>query len=432
MADSLPSGVVRYQVLGGFAFLASITYLDRVCMSQAAVPISQALGLDKRQMGFVFSAFTMAYTLFEIPTGWLGDRIGPRRVLVRIVLWWSVFTALTGSASGLATMLLIRFAFGAGEAGAFPNIARALTRWFPTSQRGTVQGAIWTSARIGGAIAPPLTALVMNRIGWRATFALYGLVGLVWAGVFWAWYRDEPAEHPSISPGELAWIKGWQSAQAGQTHKPAPWPRILRNPSVWGLAGCTCFVSFAWFFNASWLPTYLKEARGLDLDRASWFASLPFIFGLVGCAIGGWASDRLTTVVGARWSRRLVGFTGSMLAGMCFLLSLRVLNVVEAMMLIALSAFFNDLTVGSLWAAIMDVGERDSGRVAGVVNTASGLGGFLSPLVFGEMVNRGTGWAPALFVAGVAFLVGGLFWLLVDPTRTVARPRADAELAELT
>ena len=171
-----PAGVARYKALAFFAALAAITYLDRICMAQAADPISRALGLDKRQMGWVFSAFTLAYTLFEVPTGWLGDRIGPRKVLVRVVLWWSVFTALTGWAGSLAALLLIRFAFGMGEAGAFPNIARGLTRWFPHEQRGRAQGVIWTTARLGGAVAPPLTAIVMAFIGWRATFVVYAAI----------------------------------------------------------------------------------------------------------------------------------------------------------------------------------------------------------------------------------------------------------------
>jgi sugar phosphate permease len=426
---TLPSGVVRYQVLACFAALASITYLDRICMAQAAGPISETLGLDKRQMGLVFSAFTLAYMLFEVPTGWLGDRIGPRRVLVRVVLWWSLFTALTGWAPGLWSMLAVRLAFGAGEAGAFPNIARALTRWFPTDQRGRAQGVVWTTARLGGAIAPPLTAAIMSAVGWRATFVLYGLLGLVWAGFFWSWYRDEPAEHPSITLDELRWLKARLGGGAEPaTREAAPWGRILGNPSVWGLAGSTCCVSFAWFFNATWLPTYLEEARGLDLNRASWYASLPFVFGVVGCALGGWISDRLVvTLGGPKWARRVVGFSGSILAGVCFLLSLRVDSAGEAILLMALSAFFNDLTLSSLWAASMDIGERDAGRVAGVMNTASGLGGFLSPIVFGELLNRNVGWTTALTLAGAAFLVGGVFWLLVDPTRTVASTDMDED-----
>jgi sugar phosphate permease len=427
MTGPAPTGTVRYQVLGWFAVLAAVTYLDRICMAQAAGPISAALGLDKRQMAMVFSAFTLAYMLFEVPTGWLGDRIGPRRVLVRVVLWWSAFTALTGWASSLGAMLAVRFAFGAGEAGAFPNVARALTRWFPPEQRGRAQGVLWTSARLGGALAMPLTEAVMTRIGWRATFVTYGVLGLIWAIAFWVWYRDEPAQHPAVSGDELRWLKSWHGAGAGPpVGGETPWARILGNLSVWGLSAATCCVSFAWYFNATWLPTYLREARGVDVERASWYASLPFVFGVAGCALGGWVSDRLVVVLGGvRWARRVVGCAGSVLAGTCFLLSITANGAGEAVVLMALSAFFNDLTMSGLWAAAMDIGERDAGRVAGVMNTASGFGAVFSPVVFGELLRRGVGWAPTLTLAGVAFLCGGACWLLVDPTRAVRKPVAE-------
>jgi MFS transporter, ACS family, glucarate transporter len=425
-----PTGIARHQVLAFLAALAAITYLDRICMAQAADPISQALGLDKRQMGWVFSAFTLAYMLFEVPTGWLGDRIGPRKVLVRVVLWWSVFTALTGWAGSLAALLLIRFAFGAGEAGAFPNIARGLTRWFPREQRGRAQGVIWTTARLGGAVSAPLTLIVMNLIGWRATFVFYGAIGLVWAWAFWWWYRDEPAEHPAVSPEERRWIESWQAKADEVAGKAAAsWRSVLTNRSIWGLSGASFCVAFAWFFNASWLPTYLREARHVDPGRASWYASLPFLFGIVGCALGGWISDALVeTLGGVRWARRAVGFVGATLAGILLFLSLLMTDPLPAVLMMALAAFFNDMTLSSLWAACMDIGERDAGRVSGVVNTASGLGGFLSPIVVGELLEQGFGWSPALFLAGAFFLLGGLSWLLVDPTRVVAASAHDIEL----
>lgn len=424
-----PAGHVRHQVLGAFASLAVITYLDRICMAQAAGPIRGELGLSEREMGLVFSAFTLAYTLFEIPSGWLGDRIGPRKVLVRVVLWWSLFTALTGWAWGLTSLILIRFAFGAGEAGAFPNVARALTHWFPPAQRGRVQGAIWTTARLGGAVAPPLSAAIIALIGWRSTFVAYGLIGVAWAFFFARWYRDEPADHPSVTPGERAWIASWSrhttGGEGGHGGGGAPWSQILKNPSVWGLAGSTCFSSFAWFFNATWLPTYLEESRGLPVRQAAWFASLPFVFGVLGCSLGGWLGDALSALPGGRrWARRCLGFGGMMLAAVCFLLSLRVRDPVPAVILMTLSAFFNDLPISALWASIMDIGERDAGRVAGLVNTASGFGAFFSPILFGVLLEGGYGWLPSLVLAGAGFVLAGLFWLLVDPTRTLSAGKA--------
>ena len=228
----------------------------------------------------------------------------------------------------------------------------------------------------------------MALIGWRATFVVYAAFGVVWAWWFWHWYRDEPADHPSVSAEERLWMATWQAKVDEVGGKAAAsWRSVLTNRSIWGLAGATFSVSFAWFFNATWLPTYLSEERHINLGQASWYASLPFVFGIAGCAVGGWVSDALVEALGGvRWARRAVGFAGSTLAGIFFLLSLRVTDPLQAVLVMGMAAFFNDMTLSSLWAACMDIGERDSGRVAGVVNTASGLGGFLSPMVFGELL----------------------------------------------
>jgi sugar phosphate permease len=415
--------VARFQVLGAFSVLAALTYLDRICMAQAAGPIREELGLNARQMSLIFGAFTLGYSIFEVPTGRLGDAIGPRRVLVRVVLWWSLFTALTGWVSGLVPLLLVRFAFGAGEAGAFPNIARALTGWFPPAQRGRVQGTIWTTARLGGAVAPPLTAALISAIGWRQAFFAFGALGLVWVLPFWLWYRDDPDEHPSVTPGERDWIRSWSppGARGAAGHAPAPWRRILTNPSVLGLAGATFWSAFGWYFFVTWLPTYLESGRGLTMSSASWLAALPLSFGVFGCWIGGWVSDRLIDFFGGlRWARRVVGFTGMMMASVWFLLGVRAANPVGAVVCMALASFFNDLSLSSLWAANMDIGERHAGSVSGLVNTASGAGALLSPFLFGSLLDAGWGWTPSLVCAGAGFMLSGLCWLLVDPTRTVS------------
>ena len=172
----------RVLLLAGLA--SGITYLDRVCLSAAAPAIMAELGLSNMQMAYAFSVFALAYGLFEIPMGWLGDRLGQRRMLTRIVGSWSVFTALTGMVWGYTSLVVVRFAFGAAEAGAFPSIARALARWFHSSDRGRVTGVMWMSARFGGAIAPPLATLLIGRLGWRLTFTTFGLLGAAWCMVF--------------------------------------------------------------------------------------------------------------------------------------------------------------------------------------------------------------------------------------------------------
>src|SRR5882757_4144521 len=200
-----PAG--RHKVLALAFCLAFITYLDRVCISVTAPAIMRDLSLTKVQMSFIFSSFTLAYALFEAPTGWWGDRVGPRRVLTRIVVWWSVFTAATASATGFRSLAALRFLFGMGEAGAWPNVAKALSRWFPSGERGTAQGIFFMGAHLGGGVTPVLVALLASRLHWRAVFVLFSLFGFAWAAVWRIWFRDDPAEHRAVSVAELAHIR---------------------------------------------------------------------------------------------------------------------------------------------------------------------------------------------------------------------------------
>ena len=196
---------VRGRVLAFAFLLAVVTYLDRICISAAAPFIMEDLHLGLLQMSVVFSAFTLAYSLFEVPSGWLGDVKGPRRVLTRIVLWWSAFTMLTGAAQGLTSLVTIRFLFGAGEAGAFPNIARSFSRWFPVRERGRANGVMFLGSRIGGMLSAPIALLLVTRWGWRASFVVFGSLGIAWAVAWYAWYRDRPEDHPDVNAEELAW-----------------------------------------------------------------------------------------------------------------------------------------------------------------------------------------------------------------------------------
>jgi sugar phosphate permease len=419
-----PAGTVRFQVLGAFALLAGLTYFDRICMAMAIAPIRREMGLNDFEVGVVFSAFTLGYAIFEVPAGRLGDAIGPRKVLARVVLWWSMFTALTGWVGGFVALLVVRFAFGAGEAGAFPNMARALTRWYPPRQRGRAQGVLWMTSRVGGALAPPLTAWLMWRVSWRFTFLVYGLFGLAWTAPFWSWYRDEPDEHPSVSAAERKWLRSWRPAKPEPEHKDAPWRLIFRNLSIWGLAGATFWSAFGWYFYITRLPEYLEKVRGFSTESSAWLSGVPLALGIFGCYFGGWVSDRLVILLGStRWARRSVGAFGMALASVLFLLAISATNPTHTILLMGLASFCNDLPQSLVWAASMDLGERHAGSVSGIVSTTSALGALFSPILFGTMIHHGWGWTPALVSAGAAFLLSTVCWLVVDPSRPLEEVR---------
>jgi MFS family permease len=219
-------------VLAFAFFLAVVTYLDRICISAAAPAIMDDLHLDMLQMSVVFSAFTLAYSLFEVPSGWLGDVKGPRSVLTRIVLWWSAFTMLTGAAAGYQSLKVIRFLFGAGEAGAFPNVARSFSRWFPARERGRANGVLFLGSRLGGMLSAPIALLLIARWGWRASFVAFGTLGIVWAAAWWTWYRDRPEDHAAMTTEELSWI---QQDGPPPPNRATPWRALLSGRNLYAI-----------------------------------------------------------------------------------------------------------------------------------------------------------------------------------------------------
>ena len=281
----------RYGVIVLAIGLAVLSYVQRVAISGAAVPIAHDLHLSKEQMGLVFGSFGLAYALFEIPMGLLGDRLGVRRVLTQIVLAWSAFTALTGAAWNVTSLVATRFLFGAGEAGCFPNLTRMLSAWLPARERVTAQALMWACARWGGAFTPPLTLLCIAWLGWRWAFVSFAALGLVWCAIFLVWFKDDPASHPAVNAAEremLAPSRTLTSHRAGRS-----WLSLLLTRQVAALAVQYFCFSYVWYFYITWLPTYLREGRGQSPERAAALAVLPLLFGGFGSLATGLSSRRL-------------------------------------------------------------------------------------------------------------------------------------------
>jgi MFS family permease len=403
---------VRQRVLVAAVTLAVITYIDRVCISQAAPFIMASLSLSTVQMGWAFSAFTWTYALFEIPGGWLGDRFGPRRVLMRVVLWWSFFTAATGRVWNATSLLVTRALFGAGEAGCFPNLTRAFTIWFPRRERDRAQAILWLSARWGGAFTPILVAYLLDYISWRRAFELFGAIGVLWAIGFYLWYRDDPGTHPAINAAELALLP--PPEETARVHGALD-SRLFRSPVVWLLWAQYACLSYGWYFYITWLPTYLRDARGVSLKQGALLAGLPLFFGGIGCLASGLFSTRLARAVGVVRARRLLAICGFFGAAAATLEFTTLENATTAMLVLGLASFFNDLAMPPSWGACMDVGGRFSGTVSGGMNMAGNLGGGVSPVVVGYLLARtGHNWTVAFFVSAIVYLCGGLCWLFID------------------
>ena len=425
-----PATRVRGRVLAFAFLLAVVTYLDRICIAAAAPFIMNDLHLTVLQMSVVFSAFTLSYSLFEIPSGWLGDVKGPRRVLTRIVVWWSAFTMLTGAARGFQSLLAIRFLFGAGEAGAFPNIARSFSRWFPMRERGRANGVMFLGSRMGGMLSAPIALVLVGRWGWRASFVFFGLLGVVWAAAWFAWYRDRPEDHPAVSPEELAWIRQdrreGQDGQDGRERK-TPWAALLRSRNLYAI--CAMYFAFGYglYFYFTWLPTYLMTVLGFSRFSGGLFAALPFLLAGVADLVGGWLTDVWTRRHGLRAGRCYLGFAAFLTCAVFLLESTFVASPVLKAVLIAMALASADLALGACWAVPIDIAPDHAGVITGCMNTLGNVGGLIGPLVVGVAVDRWHSWTFPFYITALVYACGAVAWLAIDPTMPVTGPAAVQE-----
>jgi len=418
----------RYKVLALCVMLAGITYLDRICISITRPRMQTDLGLTATQMGWVFAAFQLAYGIFEIPTGHWGDKIGTRRVLTRIVVWWSAFTMLTAVAFNYSSLLLIRFLFGIGEAGEWPNVARTFSRWFPIHERATAQGIFFMGAHLAGGLTPLLVTWLMRYFDWRTLFLLFGSLGFVWAFFWYRWVRDEPAEHPQVSAEERALIERGRVVQARHDLNWSRWKVLLANPSVLGLCGMYFTQSYGFAFNVYWFPEYLRTARNFaDPTLLGILAGLPLTFAVAADLFGGLTADKLSRRFGLRQGRVIVGFGSLLLAGLFLISGVWVNNNYLSAILIGLSGAMGAFLLGAAWGTCLDIGGDHAGVVSAAMNTAGQVGAFLSPLVIPYSMKAMGSMNVGAYIVGILYLLGALCWLAVNPTRPIWPAAAHAE-----
>ncbi len=459
---SAPSGQratrTRYMVVVFAIVLAVIQYIDRVAISQAKDGITKDMGFTDVQMGAIFAAFGLSYALFEIPTGWLGDKIGARKVLVRVVLWWSFFTAATGWAWSYGSMWVMRFLFGAGEAGCFPNLTKAFSTWLPKDERTRAQSLMWMGARWGGAFTPLLVVTVMAFVSWRTAFQIFAALGVVWAIVFWRWFRDNPKDHKGVNAAELELLK--ENAQNVEGHGNVPWRKLVTRPSMWLLWGQYFCLSYGWYFFVTWLPDYLNTNGRPILSNAflSWLATqmegivradliqpvlkavlagVPLFFGGFGSLVAGVIASRLiargSRVVTVRRSFGFIGFAG---ASGLLMLSFYIKDPLLAMLSMGMASFCNDLTMPGSWATCMDIGGKYAGTVSGSMNMMGNFGGMAGPFVVGLVLAATTAttatgttknWELIFAISSVIYFLGAFFWLFIDPVTPLEPDRDENE-----
>ena len=414
-----PPTRVRYQVIALTVLLAMVTYLDRVCISKLAPEIMRDLRLSKIQMGYVFSAFALAYAIFEIPTAWWADRRGTRLVLTRIVIWWSIFTMATAAALNYATLLIVRFLFGAGEAGAWPCVARTFSRWIPARERGRVQGIFFAGAHLAGGLTPIAVVALQPYLHWRAMFVVFGLVGLVWAFGWFRWFRDDPTGHPSVNEAERVRILAERPADCAHVAGWAYWGRILRDRNVLALALMYSSNSMVFYFCITWLPTYLHERHGFDATALGFLSGLPLLVSVPSDLFGGITTDALARRYGLRIGRCAVGAVAYVISGVSLFMAGAASTPIVAVILIALATAACMFTLGAAWSTCIEVGRNHVGVVGATMNTAGQIASLLCPLVVAYSVEWYGSWDFPLYLMGSLFLAGAVCWLIIDPRRPV-------------
>jgi len=399
-------------VLGLLSLLLVITYLDRVCISVAGPRMQEALHLGPVAWGWVTGVFTLSYAAFEIPSGALGDRIGARRVLTRIVLWWSAFTSLTGLVTGYYPLLLTRFLFGMGEAGAYPNASVVVSRWFPVHERGRAFGITLMAAQLGGAFAPLLVVPIQVHYGWRASFFVFGVLGVVWSIVWYRWFRDSPAEKVGVSQIELDETRGL----VAKGHQILPWTLALRSANFWSAMGVAFCYVYTFYFFQSWFHTYLVKARGYT-ENDLLLSSLPFFVAACANFGGGLASNALVRKMGLKWGRCGIGVAGLGIAALCTVAVMFTRSQLGAMIL--LSVIYGGITFQQpiMFAVCLDIGGAYAGAMVGAMNTASQIGSLISSVLFGYLVSRFGSYNVPFIPMAALLLIGAWLWLRVDPTQ---------------
>ena len=413
----------RHRVLGFLVLLFAITYIERVCISVAGPRMQEDLGISPVAWGWVTAMFTLSYCLFEIPTGAMGDRLGPRLVLTRIVLWWSAFTALTGAVSSYTLLLITRFLFGAGEAGAFPNASIVVSRWFPPTQRASISGTLLMASQIGGALAPLLVLPIQVRYGWRVSFYLFGVMGVVWAVCWFAWFRDSPSAKRGVSHSELAELSG---VSVTPSHG-FPWRVALRSETAIATLGTAFCYVYVYTFYQTWFHTFLVKGRGFS-EGSLLLSALPYIVAAVANVTGGMTSDAMVRRLGLKWGRRSLGIVG--LGSACLFTIAVMFTRDQVLTVVLLTLVYGAITFqqSGVFGVCLDIGKNHAGSIIGLMNTSAQVGGFLSSLAFGYIVER-FGSYDAPFVPMAALLgVGALLWLRIDASRPISLPEPEARV----
>jgi MFS family permease len=396
-------------ILAMLVILGMVTFLDRINISVAGSSIMHDLDLSPSEWGYVQSAFILSYGLLQIPVGALGDSFGHRKILAIIVLWWSAFTAFTGMAGGLATLIMIRFLFGIGEAGSSPCSTGVISRWFEKGEVGKAQGYVWAASRMGGALTPFVVIPVMMWVGWRAAFYLLGALGVIWALV-WYWYYRDPSQSSRTNASQSTSIN---------------WRLLLCNKQFWLICAMYFFYAFGSWFFFSWFPTFMELGRGFEKSELTYAVAVPFIMSMIGNIAGGHLTDKLTKRYGVKIGRKALGSTSLSISAVCMFLAAFIPGKMAVFVFLSLCFGIFDLMLPSAWALCIDLGKRHAGTLSGAMNTAGNIGGFCCGILFGELVQQSGNYNLPLYMIAVMLIVSAVLFVFINPEKPIVETEGE-------
>ena len=392
--------------------LGMVTFLDRINISVAGSSIMHDLNLSPSEWGWVQSAFILSYGLMQIPMGALGDRFGHRKILAAIVLWWSAFTAFTGLAGGLASLLVIRFMFGIGEAGSSPCSTGVISRWFEKGEVGKAQGYVWAASRMGGALTPFVVIPVMMWVGWRSAFYLLGALGVVWAVVWYAYYKEKG----TVKSEKFATAVSEDDGRAAANFSLFTYTSSL---NFWLICGMYFFYAFGSWFFFSWFPTFMELGRGFDKTELTYAVAVPFVMSMIGNIAGGHLTDKLTNRYGIKVGRKALGSTSLAVSAVCMFLAAFIPGKMAVFVFLSLCFGIFDLMLPSAWALCIDLGKRHAGTLSGAMNTAGNIGGFCCGILFGELVQQSGNYNLPLYMIAVMLIVSAVLFAFINPEKPI-------------
>ena len=409
----------RFVLVAGTFLLSLLLYIDRTCISLAKEDISRELHLTNEHWAWVLAAFAFGYALFQTPGGMMADRLGARVVLTSVVTLWSIFTGLSALAWNLSSLLVIRFLFGAGEAGAFPGMAKVVYSWVPVPERGLVKGINFSGSRFGAAIAMPGIAWLIHLIGWKPTFAVLMVIGFIWAFLWWRLFRDEPSDQPSLSKQELDYIlsnrqQSTATSIAAENDAPAGTMAFVTSGNLWLMMVQYFASNFTFFFSLTWLYPYVQKKYNLTAVDAGFYAMLPLLAGAAGNIFSGWLVDALYRRGFTSISRKVPAIIGFSLAAIGMIMSSDQATAGAAIFWLSIAIFGADMTLAPSWSFCIDIGGKQAGAVSGTMNMAGNLGAAITALAFFYLPSTSKNSTAFFHTAAILSGVAIVCWCLAN------------------